>query len=272
MRPVEDCLSKRIRSFAVLWMTVALLPAQQPGGVTVTFLANEGVLLEGGSKKVLIDALFDPYRGYAVPHDSTRRALREARAPFNDVDLVLVTHWHGDHFGSAAVAGHLQANPRATLVTSAQVIDSLRRYTPARALPSSRMLTRAVASAERRGEIVNGIPIEVLGVTHGSGRHATVEHRGFVVEIGGRRVLHLGDTEFTEDEFSRLRLDTARIDVALLPAWAVTHQRAIVEKWIKPRQVVAFHLQADDLPEAARIEAAWPGVVAFTRSLHKRRW
>jgi L-ascorbate metabolism protein UlaG (beta-lactamase superfamily) len=170
------------------------------------------------------------------------------------------------------VADHLTANPRATLVTSAQVIDSLRRYAPAREIPESRTLARSIGSGERRREVINGVPVEILGVTHGDGRHKNVQHRGFVVEIGWRRVLHLGDTFFTEQEFSRLRLDTARIDVALLPGWSVRENRAIIERWIKPRQVVAIHLLNDEFDQARLIEAAWPGAVAFTRSLHKRRW
>lgn len=250
----------------------AAISAQSAPGVTVTFLANEGVLLASATQKVLIDALYDPYKTYGVPHDSTRRALRQAGPPFNDVDVVLVTHWHGDHFGAAPVTDHLKANPRAILVTSQQVVDSLRRYPPARELPSSRTLARAVASGERRREIVNGVPIELLGVTHGDGRHENVQHRGFVVEIGGRRVLHLGDTFFTEQEFSRLRLDTSRIDIALLPGWALVEHRALVERWIKPRQVAAIHQLAGDFEHALLLERAWPGAVVFTRSLHKRRW
>jgi L-ascorbate metabolism protein UlaG (beta-lactamase superfamily) len=206
-----------------------------------------------------------------LPHDSTRRALRNARAPYGDVDLVLVTHWHGDHFGAAAVASHLKANPRASLVASAQVVDSLRRFPAASDIAPSRTIARNVESGQRRREVVNGVAIEMLGVTHGT-RHREIQHRGFIVEIGGRRVLHLGDTDFTDAEFARLRLDTARIDVALLPAWALTSNRSIIERWIKPRQLVAIHLPADDLAGAARIEAGWPGAVAFTRSLHKRRW
>jgi L-ascorbate metabolism protein UlaG (beta-lactamase superfamily) len=101
-------------------------PSQSPArqdGVSITFLANEGVLLSSGTKKVLIDALFLKYEtGYAIPADSTRAALESARPPFDAVDLVLVTHRHGDHFHPAPVAAHLRANPRATLLTSRQVI------------------------------------------------------------------------------------------------------------------------------------------------------
>jgi L-ascorbate metabolism protein UlaG (beta-lactamase superfamily) len=262
----------RFRHLLLAGVIPPLLHAQAAPGVTVTFLANEGVLLASGTQKVLIDALYDPYKTYGLPHDSTRLALRGARAPFDDVDLVLVTHWHGDHFGAAPVTDHLLANRRATLLASDQVIDSLRRYSPAREIPAGRTLGRVVGSGERRREVVNGVPVEVLGVSHGDGRHRDVQHRGFVVEIGGRRVLHLGDTFFSEQEFAKLRLDTARIDVALLPGWAVLGNRDIIERWIKPRQVVAIHLLDGELDQALRIETAWPGAVAFTRSLHKRRW
>jgi L-ascorbate metabolism protein UlaG (beta-lactamase superfamily) len=262
----------RLSRLVVTLLVPATLEAQPKPGVTVTFLANEGLLLESGTQKVMIDALYDPYETYGVPHDSTRRALRQARAPFNDVDVVLVTHWHGDHFGSAPAADHLKANPRATLVSSPQVIDSLRRYAPARDIAAARTLGRAVAPGERRREVINGVPVEILGVSHGGGRHRSVEHRGFVVEIGGRRVLHLGDTFFTDAEFARLRLDTTRIDVAFIPAWALLDHRDIIERWINPRQVVAIHLLNDEFDQAIRLEASWPGAVAFTRPLHKRRW
>ena len=262
----------RLAAFIAMVAAPTAVQAQASSGVTITFLANEGVLLSSGTQKVLIDALYDPYKSYGIPHDSTRRALRQARPPFNDIDVVLVTHWHGDHFGSAPIADHLKANSRAILVASDQVIDSLRRYAPAREIPPTRTLGRGVASGERRREVVNGVPIEVLGVTHGDGRHEDVQHRGFIVDIGERRVLHLGDTFFTEKEFSRLRLDTARIDVALVPGWAVMENRAIIERWIRPKQVVAIHLLNNELARALQIETAWPGAVAFTQSLHKRRW
>lgn len=249
---------------------------QAPGGVSVTFLANEGVMLSSGTRKVLIDGLFLKYEtGYAIPADSTRSALERSSAPFNAVDLILVTHRHGDHFHPAPVAAHLRANPRAVLLTSKQVIDSLRRYPPARALVAPRVLARTTAPGARRREVVNGIPVELLGLPHGGRRHRRVEHLGYVVELGGRRVLHVGDAEFTEAAFAPFRLDTARIDVALLPSWAVTSRegRQVIERWIRPRQVVAFHLPENAGARYARdVQAAYPGAVTFIRSLDARRW
>lgn len=252
------------------------LPTQAPPGVSITFLANEGVLLSSGSTQVLIDALFLRYGPeYAVPADSTQSALARATAPFDSVDLVLVTHRHGDHFHPSPAAAHLRANPRATLLTSRQVIDSLRHESGASRL-APRMVARTMAPGTRRRVIVNGLPVELLGLPHTGGRrNRRVEHLGYIVELGGRRVLHVGDAELSEATLAPLGLDTTRIDVALLPAWVVTNQenQRLIERWIRPRQVVAFHLpQGAGADDERKVQAAWPGSVAFTRSLETRRW
>ncbi len=254
---------------AIAWAISAFVRPEKRAGVTLTFLANEGVMLSADGKKVRIDALFLKYeRGYAVPADSTLAALRGARPPFDSVDVVLVTHRHGDHFHPAPVAAHLRANPRATVVTSQQVIDSLRGYTPARALPAGRLISRTMRPGTRRREVIAEITVELLGLPHGG--HPHVQHVGYIVELGGRRVLHVGDADFSEEAFAPLRLDTARIDVALLPYWAVVNRkdRRVIERWIRPRQVVAFHVGERNPGRTEReVRAAMPGAVTFVRSL-----
>ena len=132
-----------------------------------------------------------------------------------------------------------------------------------------------MAPGTRRRALVNGLPVELLGLAHGGRRHRHVEHLGYIVELGGRRVLHLGDAELSEATLAPFRLDTSRIDVALIPAWAVTDResREAIRRWVRPRQAIAFHLSegAGDR-EVREIEAAWPGAVALTRSLETRTW
>jgi L-ascorbate metabolism protein UlaG (beta-lactamase superfamily) len=244
--------------------------------VTITFLANEGVLLSGANKKVIIDGLFSRYGPeYATPADSTQAALQRALAPFDAIDVVLVTHHHGDHFHPVPVVQHLIANERGTFVSSSQVIDSLRGRLAADGRLATRLLARTTAPGTRRREVVNGVSVEMLGLPHGGARHSAVEHLGYIVELGGRRVLHVGDTEIAETSFAPFRLDTARIDVALLPQWMVTaaEGRRVIERWIRPRQVVAFHVADGEAENAARaVRATLPGAVTFGRSLETHRW
>lgn len=248
--------------------------SSQPDGVSITFIANEGVMLSSGVTKVLIDALFLKYeREYAVPADSTLASLRRAQPPFDSVDLILVTHRHGDHFHPVPVAEHLRANPAAALLTSKQVIDSLRGYVPARSLSAERLLATTIKPGARHRETIAGVQVELLGLPHVG--HPRVQHLGYIVELGGRRVLHVGDTDFSEKTFAPFRLDTARIDVALLPYWTVTSRksREVIERWIRPRQVLAFHVgigEGDEVVEDVR--AAMPSAIALVRSLETRRW
>ena len=261
----------------VATLLLAPMPAwaQAPApGVTITFLANEGVLLAANGKKVLIDALFEKYKtGFALPADSTRAALAAARAPFDDVDALLFTHYHGDHFHPAPVIAHLRANPRATLVTSRQVVDSLRGRLRADDPIAQRIRARTTAPGTRRRELVDGIAIELLGLPHGG--RPDVQHLGYIVELGGRRVLHLGDSDFSTATFAPFRLDTLRIEVALVPEWALLHapSRLVVERWIRPRHIVAIHVGEG---EGARVEQALrrvlPTALTFSRPLVTRSW
>ncbi|HUQ81483.1 MAG TPA: MBL fold metallo-hydrolase [Gemmatimonadaceae bacterium] len=269
----------------LLSLTPALGIAQTPparaatvaDSLTITFLANEGVMLASGGKKVLIDGLFLKYKtGFATPADSTQRALQQAQPPFDGVDVILATHQHGDHFHPVPVAAHLRANRRATFLTAQQVIDSLRKHAPARELPASRFIARTSADGTRRRDIVNGVVVETLGIPHGGGwRSRGLEHVAYIVELGGKRILHVGDASFSDEALAPFHLDTARIDVALVPAWLVTDEdgRQLVERWIRPRQVVGIHVMEGDEQHAdAALRAALPGAFTFTRSLEQRRW
>jgi L-ascorbate metabolism protein UlaG (beta-lactamase superfamily) len=244
----------------------------------MTYLANEGVMLSSGGKKVLIVALFLKYKtGFATPADSTQSALASARAPFDNVDLILATHYHGDHFHPGPVAAHLAANPRAALATSSQVIDSLRGRVPAGSALNSRILARTTAPGARRREVINGIPVEFLGVSHGSGpaNHLAIQHLVYIIELGGKRILHTGDAILSDENIRAFRLDTARIDVALVPTWVVTGKasRAAIERWVKPRQVVAFHVGEGEGERASRdVRAAMPSAVTLTRERETYRW
>ena len=175
------------------------------------------------------------------------------------------------------MAAHLRANRGATLVTSQQVIDSLQagaNFSPSHA---GQVLSRTMRPGTRRRETVNGISVEILGIPHGGERHRHVEHLGFIVDIGGRRVLHVGDTHISAETYAPFRLDTARIDVALVPAWAITdpESRVVIERHIRPRQVVGIHLPTaarEARKTAADVTAAMPGAVAFFSPGDTRRW
>ena len=91
---------------------------------TVTYIANEGFLIEAAGKKVLVDALFDSGFGtYLSPPQEALAQMTGAREPFADVDLLLVTHPHGDHFNPKLVVEFLRNQARCRLIAHTQTVD-----------------------------------------------------------------------------------------------------------------------------------------------------
>lgn len=259
---------------------LAVVSAQAPatptaaGTLQVTYIANQGVLLAAGDTQVLIDGLHRPYQPiYPSLPEREREQIETARPPFDGIDLILVSHVHRDHFHPEAVARHLRHNPKAVLVSSEQVVREIQALgNVADISPLMTAITPALRT--RQTTEAAGMTVDILGVGHGTGRHATVQNLGHLITLGGTRVLHIGDAT-TEDPgiLEAFDLDEAGIDVAFLPVWFLTGEAgaAIVRQHIKPRHIVAIHMPADDPQRAVtRIRQRFPDAVAFTSLLETK--
>ena len=84
--------------------------------------------------------------------------------------------------------------------------------------------------------------MEALALHHGTG--TTVENLGFLLDLGGLSVLHVGDTQADADEVRALGLGDRRIDVAFIPFWYVLNEqwRPVVQQVIRPRHLIVMHV------------------------------
>lgn len=224
------------------------VPARPSGSVEVTYLANEGFLISLGETKLLIDALFPGIAGYAEPSDELRQAIAAGKPPFDGVDAVLATHFHDDHFGAPEVATFLAANTGALFVSTEQALAKLSRE---RGQPSDR--ARAVYPAEGASESVSidGAALTLFNLHHGKWRQPPVQNLGFLIDLQGFTILHVGDTEITADEIGRLKLGEMGIDLVLLPAWYLTEPRwePVVDE-IGAARIAVMHLAEPGAPSS----------------------
>lgn len=256
------------------------LRAQDPEGVEITYLANEGFLLAAGDDKVLIDALFPGLAGYSRVPEPTRSDLESARPPFDGVDLVLASHFHGDHFGAHQVARHLAASD-ALFVSTPDAVEKLRALSLG---PPDAVAHHPDEGNRATVEVSPALRVTILNLHHGRTR-AEIQNLGFLIEIGGLVVLHVGDTEASVADVAPYELAAENIDVALLPGWLLTEAswRPLVAE-ISPANVVAMHLASRDAPAAyfgsagtlegrvARIQKAFPAAWIPTVALESRRY
>src|SRR5687768_4697367 len=95
-------------------------------GLTVRYIANEGVLIASGDKQILIDGLHREYKpAYLFPPPEMQVVLENARTPYDKINFLLVSHVHLDHFHPQSVGLYLTGNPRSVFASSGQAVDEV---------------------------------------------------------------------------------------------------------------------------------------------------
>ncbi len=211
------------------------------------YVANEGFLVEGGGRRVLVDALFrEGAPGYHAPDAETADQIERGLGRWAGVTLALASHHHRDHFDAEAVVRFLEHNPKATFVSTRQAVAKVLALQPD-------VASRARGVLPDPGDIetleIDGVRLHVLHLHHGI-FDPLLENLGFVVELDGQRFLHFGDTEAEHPDFEPY-LDVLRgTDLALLPFWFLTSEWRVemVRDEIRPRQIVVAHLPESSAP------------------------
>lgn len=215
----------------------------------VRFVANEGFLIDGAGRRVLVDGLVGPnVTGFPIGSPEMRDELERGVGIWSGIDVALATHSHPDHFNADSVARFLRSSPEALFVSTPQSVALLEA-----AYPGATFLSRARAvlpepGASERLEL-RGIAIEVLNLHHGA-RQPPVDNLGFLITLGSRRVLHLGDTEAKMPDFEPYLDRLADVDLGLLPFWFLSSawRAEMVRERIRPRWIVVAHLPLPTAP------------------------
>jgi L-ascorbate metabolism protein UlaG (beta-lactamase superfamily) len=239
--------------------------------IHITYIANEGVLIKVAGKRVLIDGLHRKYRdAYAFPPDDLRAELEGAKGVYGKIDLLLVSHLHGDHFHPQSVGLHLKNNPKSVLASSPQIIEGIKKdfgefekiKAQAKEIPHEWK-----KSSEKD---FDGIKVKFLGLRHGSERFKWIENLGHLIEIGGKKFLHIGDADMTAENFSVYQLDKENIDVAILPYWFLLSEkgRNLVKTQFNPKKIVAVHISPNDAGEVSEtLKKYYSDITVFTKIL-----
>jgi L-ascorbate metabolism protein UlaG (beta-lactamase superfamily)/pimeloyl-ACP methyl ester carboxylesterase len=237
--------------------------------LAITYVKNAGFLIESGDRKILIDALFEGF-GQPLVSNGLRLRMEQAEAPFDGVDLVLVTHTHADHFDPAIVGAHLQNNPPAVLLSTDEGARIIRQTFSTLEGLEERVHSVHLSAGTSQELDVNGFPLRILEISHGEG--ADVRNYGYVFEIGGYKLFHTGDIGGLE-YLQRYDLPAEQIDFAFVPWFFVADpENHVVLEDIQAKHYVPMHFYytGSDLESIWRdVEAHYPEAILFRESMQK---
>ncbi len=223
-------------------------PLAAQGEVALTYLGNMGVLLEAGDRRIVIDGF---HRGglpsYAAVPPQLLAPLESAQGPYSTLTAALTTHRHLDHFDRVSVWTRLKADTLMVYGAAAEVVDSVRL---AGAVTRPGRIRTVWAGGKSETVIAPGIV--ALNLPHNRTRTRAAENVGYLIEIGGLRILHVGDADPTPENYVPYRLASKGIDIAIVPYWYLTGADDAVRKAIGASQWVASHVQLSDSADVRR--------------------
>jgi len=227
--------------------------------IEITYLANEGFLLAAGNHKVLIDGLFrEGVDGYENLPLEEREKIETAQPPFDTVDVVLATHHHADHFHALAVCRFLDSNPLAEFVSTQQALDQMRSNCDNRAALAGRVRAGLRSDGSPAPFVLDELRFEAVFLHHGPA--SPVENIGFLIEIGGLTVLHMGDSQATVEELRAAGLGERTIDLAFVPFWYLIDKRWTPGvELLQPGGIVAMHIPPPGSPMLEDFQG-WDGL------------
>ncbi|PKM85574.1 MAG: hypothetical protein CVU86_01865 [Firmicutes bacterium HGW-Firmicutes-11] len=208
----------------------------------IRHLANAGVLIRG-SCNILIDGLTCADGLYPSTSVEEGRAIQCGIAPFENLDLIIFTHEHPDHFDPDACARFLAENKDVVVMMNRASLSMIKEKVDDDA--KSRVIVPEHATYKFGSSVVNAYPI-----AHDGGRsYEDVEHFAILIELDKKKILHTGDAGFKDADVTSWEFPAKKIDwmITAFPNIGLPNAREKVREQIAPHHIIAVHFP---LPEA----------------------
>jgi L-ascorbate metabolism protein UlaG (beta-lactamase superfamily) len=252
---------------------------------SVTYVSNDGFLYETKTGKILIDAIFGGIKGNWCdqPNDSVSNLMLNGIVPFNNIDAVLITHYHSDHFNGPMVISFLKNNKKPVLICPSQVDDILKKN-PGYGDVADRIKSLKSGLQFDTLLTVNNVNIRALRFNHGSffetdsasGKqydlHSGVENFGYIIETEGFSLFHAGDGSYSDkSHFESYLFDDRKFDMVFLDRTFLRKEgQEIMNSLIHTKELIFMHIEPARNEFYKSIIKDVPGLSVFTEKMGKK--
>lgn len=225
-------------------ISLLFFPLNVSAQLEIRYIGNMGVLISGKESSVLIDGLHTEYNKeyYLFPPKSLVDSLNKGLGDFPPIKAIAATHYHGDHFDGEQVSTFVDKNTQVLFFGSKQSTDLVKQ---ADSNNDERIITIETKDYQKQTVRIGDISVTGFYMNHVSPvRHGSVQNVGYLIEMEGKKILHVGDSNWFEEAFTELNLQKENINVAIFPFWMLLDDKdsSKLKEWVNPKHIVATHL------------------------------
>ena len=200
------------------------------------YISNAAVFLQYGETKILVDGLYRDQSGCFsdIPAKILEPMLR-GKGELRDIEYLLFTHSHSDHFYAPYVERYLEHNQIKGLCLP-----------PAWQSPTFMKEGAENANIQfdefGKAALTDEISLEYFDVRHLDQKFRHIVNRCFLIRAGKTTILFLGDGDYQENAF--LPMAEKSVDIVFVTPVFYNHEkgRRILREIIQPKQIVLYHL------------------------------
>jgi L-ascorbate metabolism protein UlaG (beta-lactamase superfamily) len=244
------------------------------------YMANEGLMVENGDTKIMFDPLFrNSYGHYQLLPLPMKNALFAGQPPFDGIDAIFISHYHGDHFSPEDVLRLLKTQTEIQLYAPAQAVAGLREQAGDQDDAVFERVT-AVDLAYKDSPVtldMEGLLIEAVRIPHSGWptSRRDIENISWRVTLNERTtVLHMGDADANDVHFETdaAYWEKNQIQMAFPPYWFFSSPGGldILHKRLKPDHAVGVHVPVAVPTDPTRRPVELRDVDLFTQPGERR--
>lgn len=217
---------------------------------SMTFTANTGLMMQYEDTRVLFDSLYGKsgHRFSPLPH-FLEQELLEGRGEFSDIDYLVFSHNHADHFSAAYLKAYLQRNTVKGIFLPEDLLreTELMEFLKAEKIPT--MFFSKNPSLNRTIVLGKSFRMRAIPMCHQGEIYRDVPHFCFLVSCGAEQFLLTADVDFAQEDFSRfsqMPLDGVFVNPLFFHS---KEGQQVVRETLCPKEVFVYHIPfaADDV-------------------------
>lgn len=206
-----------LKHYLTLAISIAVLSLSFGGEVAdsnlqISYIGSTGYLLESANKKILVDPTYgDIVQSFQYPYANLEAEgkIQNAEVPFDEIDLILITHVHLGHFDAAKTLACL-ANTNAKLITTQGVADSLEATSDNYSLIEDQIYVPDIDTYTMFDTTFSEIPLTITKIDH----WGETELLQYSFTMDGLELAYYLD--YSQQDGQDHHIKTSEIDLAIL--------------------------------------------------------
>ena len=215
--------------------------------VKIRFIANSSVLIDVGDCRLLIDGLYGNNPFFTPIRKEMKKAVFGMNSEYRDIDYLIFTHRHTDHFDAAYINEYVRNNNVKAVFATPASLDPNAYLEDRRRLDEceKRNILHEISFDTDNSvsfNLTDKIILTYYNMDHLDKNTYPIPNAGVKIETDGSQLFFAGDADYSNDN-ARMFEQLQALDCIFITPLFLQHSagRAIINK-INPKRIVIYHL------------------------------